>query len=263
MIYSYMTRLYKHLNSVNIFSKAAALAYTTLLSIVPLMVLSLAIFRAFPSFEVYMQGVQNFIVTHFLPTSVDTIQQHLSGFVAHAQDLSTIGLLALLFSAVLMIFSMESALNSIWQTTNRKQRIKVFLIYWAVLTLVPLCLGLVFSFSTYASSLPFVANNSHIFLKPIFVYASQLLVISVIFTLFYQVLPNCKVKFLSALRGGIVAAVLLELARVAFTSYISHFPSYKLVYGALSVIPIFLTWLYLSWLIILLGSVVSYVNFRK
>jgi membrane protein len=259
-VYGYVRAMVWQFVNDACFTRAAALAYTSLLAVVPLMTVSLALLSAFPVFQDGAQKIQNFVFSNFVAGSADIIQQHLQRFMEAARHLSPTGLFFLVVTAVMMIFNMESDFNAIWRVQRRRNGVSAFLIYWAVLTLVPISVGAGLAVSTNLAALPIVMEVGEMLrLKSLlFLYLPNLITWAS-FTILYLTLPNCPVKVRHALCGGFVAMVLFAWAKFGFSWYLVNFPSYELLYGALATIPIFLLWLYLTWIIILLGAIVSYV----
>ena len=239
-------------------NRAAALAFTTLLSLVPMFTISFTLLKALPVFQELTLKIQTFIINNFVAASAEMIQQHLQAFVEHTSKLSALGMVFFLFTAVLMIFNMEQAFNAIWRTKKQRSFLSGFLMYWAVLTLTPVLIGIGIAVSTYLASLPLISEAANMLgLKKILLVSTPYLATLTAFTVLYQAVPNCKVKFRSAFIGGIIATILFELAKQGFVLYITHFSVYRLLYGAMAAIPIFLVWIYFSWIIILFGAVVS------
>ena len=239
-------------------TRASALAFATLLSIVPLLTVSFSLLTAFPVFQVFALKIQNFVFDNFVPTSAAVLQQYLQDIVRQTSKLSAISMCFLIATAVLMVFNMEQAFNTIWHAKKQRGFLSAFLMYWAVLTLAPILIGIGLVISTYIISLPLISVAANLLgLKKLLFYTTPYLSTLVAFTLLYLAVPNRKVLFRYALAGGAVATLLFELAKEGFVFYITRFSIYKLVYGALATIPIFLVWIYLSWLIILFGAVVS------
>jgi membrane protein len=229
--------------------QAASLAYVSLLSIVPLMTVSLTILSIFPVFKGIGDQIQKFVFANFVASSAQTLQQYIQTFMHQTTKLSLPGMLFLLVTAVLMIFAMEQAFNRIWQVQKHRNIIQAFLMYWAVLTLTPILIGAGLVISSYLLSFPFIQIS---------LIALPYLLTFLAFMLLYIIVPNCKVKIRYAASGALIATILFESAKYGFTLYIAYFPTYKLIYGALAVIPIFLVWLYLSWLIVLFGVSISH-----
>jgi len=236
--------------------RAAALTYTSLLSLVPLMAVSFAIFAAFPVFHNISAQMQNFIFSHFVATSGEVIQQYLQKFVAQTRNLSAIGSFFLVITAVLMMFTMEQAFNAIWRVKSRRVNVSTFLIYWAVLTLTPILIGLSIVVSGYIIALPFISATT----RDMDVIAVLPFLLNLLFfTLIYVLIPNCYVPIRHGFIGALVATILFTLAKIGFVYYVTHFPTYILLYGALATIPFFLLWLYIMWVVILFGAIVSNV----
>lgn len=245
-------------------SRAAALAYTSLLALVPLMTVSLSILAAFPVFQDVATKIQDMVFANFVAGSADVVQAHIKQFAEAATHLSVTGLVFLVITAVMMIFNMELDFNAIWRVEKRRSGVSAFLIYWAVLTLLPIFIGVGFALSTYLGSLSFITGTAEALRikQPLLEYSPYLLTWAA-FTLLYTTLPNCRVLVRHALVGGLVATLLFELAKRGFAYYISHFPTYQLLYGALAAIPIFFVWIYLSWVVVLFGAVVAHVVGEK
>ncbi len=235
---------------------AAALSYTTLLSMVPLMAVTLSIFTAFPVFEKISQQTQDFVFQNFVPAAGAVVQQYLQEFTQKASDLTAVGILVLIITALMLMSSIDKTFNRIWRCGQRKRHIVAsFMVYWSTLTLGPVLLGVSIVITSYLVSLPLfsdaeVVNRS---LKTL-----PILLSSLAFALIYMLIPNRRVPFLYAIAGGILAAVLFEIIKRVFAFYVTQFPTYEAIYGALATIPILLIWIYLSWIITLLGAEFTY-----
>jgi len=238
---------------------ASALTFTSLLSIVPLMSLSFTVLSAFPVFGEFAMQIEDFLFKHFVAASGEVIHEYLQSFVQQASQLSVIGLTFLFVTAVLLLFTIEQALNKIWRVRAKRKGIAAFLLYWAVLTLSPILLGASMAVSSYVFSLPFIAGTAESIglSKTLVLTYAPFLLSAFGFTLLYVAIPNCFVSLWHGLVGGFFAAFLFEVAKYGFTFYITNFPTYELLYGALATIPIFFIWMYVSWIIILLGAEVA------
>ncbi len=236
-------------------SRAAELTFTTLLALVPLMMVGLLIFTAFPKFAILGDKAQDFIFAHFVPSTGQVIQSQLNSWVQKTIQLSWLGILSLLTTAIFVLFSIESAFNAIWRIKKSRHFIEGFFLYWGILTLAPLLLGacmLLFS-QAFAWSGQEIGLHS-VAAKKWIGSGIMFSVTALWFTLLYRLLPNRISPMKYCFVAGIVGALLFELARQAFAFYIDRFSIYTLVYGALASIPIFLLWLYLSWVIVLFGA---------
>lgn len=236
-------------------SRAAELSFTTLLSIVPMMMVGLVIFTAFPKFAILGEKAQDFIFAHFVPSTGQVIQSQLNLWVQKTIQLSWLGIISLLVTAIFVLFTIERAFNAIWRIKKSRHFIEGFFLYWAILTLGPVLLGSAMLFFSHAFAWSGQEMGWHSALAKKWLTSSIMYTITALwFTLLYRLLPNRVSPLKYCLIAGIIAALLFELARQGFTFYIEHFSIYTLVYGALAAIPIFLLWLYLSWTIVLWGA---------
>ncbi len=238
---------------------AAALSFTTLLSLVPLIAVVFSAFSAFPVFVDVSDTLRNFIFENFVPTTGESVQAHIQQFTDKAGKLTAIGTIVLVITALMLINTIESAMNDIWQVKESRKLLPKFMVYWAALTLGPLLLGASIAASAYLLSLPLFSDTELASgLKQQLLGLTPFLASTIACTLLYTLVPYTRVPVAKALAGALVAALLLELAKKGFAAYITAFPTYELIYGALATIPVFLVWLYLSWLIVLLGAEVAY-----
>jgi membrane protein len=238
--------------------KASALAFGTVISVVPFMVLSLGFLLAFPTFAEYLQNVHEFIFRHLVPSSANTIQKYVETFALNATKLSATNLVFFMLTAVWLIFSMETVFNSIWQVKKRRHGLAAFLMYWAILTLLPPLGALGVFISLYLYSLPLVSllvQFAAVFIPVILSFVGYLLL--------YIALPNCTVKLRHASIGAAVAACTFEISKALFKSYITYSSTDAVVYGVVGAIPVFLFWLYLFWIITLYGAVIAYLSGLK
>lgn len=243
------------------FTGAAALAYTTLLSVVPLMVVSLGLFSAFPDFKKYAHMFHEYIFDHLVPSSAKTMQHYIESFATHSAGLSAIGTTFAFVTSIMLIFSMESIFNTIFKVKKRRKGTIAFLIYWAILTAIPPLAGCAFAASIFVLSLPYISSlvETMVSFTPI-LYLIPVTILFLMLSILYKTLPNCSVKYRHAALGAAVAAPLFEIVKISFGVYIKHFSSYTVIYGAAAIIPIFLIWLYVLWLVIIIGAVITYVS---
>ncbi|VVD59390.1 ribonuclease BN [Pandoraea pneumonica] len=239
---------------------AGSLTFTSILSIVPLFAVTFALFTAFPIFKSFRDSLQGFLIEHLMPESVNAqIFGYLNQFAAKATSLTAFGLIGLLVTSVLTLMTVESAFNVIWRVPRPRPLAQRLLIYWSLLTLGPLLFGVSLSISSYiftqsmslVSTMPPAAASLLSLIPPALT--------SVAFMLMYLYMPNCKVDWRDALAGGVVAALALDLTKRGFGLYIRQFPTYTAVYGAFAAVPIFLLWIYLSWLVALVGATIASV----
>ena len=237
---------------------AASLTYTTLLSLVPLIVIALTVFSAFPVFIDLMIQLKVFLLTNMLPeVAGKIISVYMQQFSEKAARLTAAGIAALAVTALMLMLTIEHAFNAIWRVQTPRPLLQRFLTYWAVLTLGPLSIGASLSLTSYlvSYSLGFVSFIPA--LDVAVLKAVPVLIATGVFSLLYLAVPNRYVPLRHALVGGLVAGVGLEVMNKGFTAYILHFSSFTLVYGAFATLPVFLMWIYLSWLVVVVGAVVA------
>lgn len=239
-------------------SNAAQLTYTTLFAIVPMLTVLFAVLSGIPAMQSLSQEITNTIFSNFLPDTGIKVQTYLNDFARQASNLTAIGVLMLFVTSLLMLMNIERAFNTVWKVRQPRQNILSFLRYWAVLSLGPLLLGVAFTVSSYLMSLRLVSDANDLVLNVLpGLQVMPMIFTALAFTLLYVAVPNCKVPVKAAAQAGVFAAVLFELAKRLFGLFISNFSSYQLVYGAFAAFPIFLIWIYVSWMIVLLGVEVS------
>jgi membrane protein len=237
---------------------AGSLTYTTLLSLVPLFTVALAVATAFPVFDETIGALQLFLLENFLPDArgIDTIAEQITSFTQNAGRLTAIGLGFFIVTAVLLMMTIDVSLNRLFRVQRQRPPLQQVLMYWAVLTLGPVLIGGSLSMTSFA------VGASFGYLKLGYVADAVLRVLPFVFTcaaltLLYAVVPNRHVAPRDALIGGIVAGVAFEIAKRGFAIYLARFPTYTLIYGAFATIPIFLLWLYLSWVVVLAGATLT------
>lgn len=248
--------VWRTFNEQQCFNRAAALAYTTLLAFVPLLVVSFSMFMAFPQFNAITQQAKHVIISNFVASSAHVVQEYLNLFIEQARQLSMFGMLSLLATAIFLIMTVEQSFNAIWRIEKHRGGVAAFLLYWGAITLIPVLVGIGFVTTSFLLALPILQAP---IVQSVIGMLVTYLAAFVAFVLLYAALPNCKVPLRASLSGASVAAVLFEVAKQAFALYIVKFSDYQLIYGALALVPIFLIWLFISWVVILCGVVVSYV----
>lgn len=236
---------------------AGYLSYVSLMSLVPLMVVALSIATAFPIFADIHQSVEQFVYDNFVPTASGVVQDYLSSFVTNASKMSAVALSFLFFVALLLISAIDKTLNKIWQTTKKRRIITSFSMYWMILTLGPILVGGSIAITSYIVSLVSLGVEDSFGISSLFFRLLPLFSSMAAFVLLYMLVPNKAVPFKFAITGAFVAAVFFELAKKSFAIYLTAFPSYQAIYGALAVIPILFLWVYLSWIIVLAGALIT------
>lgn len=241
---------------------AAALSYTTLVSLVPLIAIVFAVLSAFPIFADERDQLLAQLFGKFVPEVGAEMDYWFRYFAGAAVKTTTLGILALAVTVVLMLATVEDQLHHIWHVRARRPWLQRILAYWAILTLGPLLLGTAFSLPSY---LDLMAQRHGLDAGALLaspgtkelVRFLPFLLEAFAFTLLYELIPNCAVRWREAFAGGVVTALLIDVLRVGFALYISYVSTYRAVYGAVAGIPIFLLWMYIVWATVLFGAVVA------
>ncbi len=240
----------------NGFSKAASLAYSSLLSLVPLTALCFGILGAFVQTSEHTAEVQRFLFQQFVPSSavVHDLLPYLQEFSENIRALNIVVISTLVITSLLLLNSIEYALNQVWQVYKTRSLTDRTAIFCAILILVPF-----FAVSGYYTSTkvaPLVAE-----IGPLNVLYQDLLPFLIDFMAFvalYYLVPKAPVKIGPASFGAGCASLMFGTAKFWFATYIIQFASYNTVYGSMALIPVFLFWLYISWTIVLFGAELSY-----
>lgn len=235
--------------------QAAALTYMTLFAIVPTMTVVFTMFSLFPAFDGLSTQLQDFLFRYLLPDSGLEVEAQLQEFTQQARSLTLAGVGMLVATAYLMIKNIESTFNRIWGVVDARRGLNNFLLYWAILSLGPLLLGVGVAISTYLLSLRFFnEGNDPTGLVPLLLGYFPWLMTTAAFTLLFAAVPNCKVPVKNALIGGLFTAIFFEVFKVLFGWVVSK-TSFTAVYGTFAMVPLFLLWIYILWVIVLSGAV--------
>jgi membrane protein len=235
---------------------AGGLTFTTVLAMVPVLTIAFALFTTFPMFNSFRASLEAYFVQSLMPKAIaNTILGYLTQFASKATRLSAIGAVALMITAVTMMSMIERVTNQIWRVRTARPLAQRIMVYWALVTLGPLLMGVSLSVSSHL----FIATNGVVHSVPVLGYIFYTLVsiglTTLACTLLYFAVPNRFVDWRDALWGGFLAAIAFEIAKRLFTIFVAKFSSYTMIYGALAAVPIFLLWVYVSWLITLVGAV--------
>jgi membrane protein len=236
------------------FETAGALSYTTLFGLVPLSMVVFGILSAFPVFDRWSTELIGFVFSNFVPSAAGIVEDKLREFADSARGLTVTGVLVLLASLLVTMWSIESTFNRIWRVPTTRPRLSRFLMYWSLLTLGTLLAVGSLALTSYVFALPGLSGVEDMGWTQRALTMLPILVELAIFTLAYWLIPHRTVPFRFALLGGAFATLMFEIAKHAFAAYLIGVPTYEKVYGTLAVAPIFLIWLYLSWVVLLLGA---------
>ncbi|MBD3648181.1 MAG: YihY family inner membrane protein [Pseudomonadales bacterium] len=231
-------------------STAAALTYQTMFAVVPTLTVAFAMFETFEAFGGVSGRLEEFIFNNIVPETVGLVQQYVREFSQQARNLSIPSLLLLAITAFLMLFTIERTFNEIWRVKEPRKGYQRFLVYWAILTLGPVCVGLGFAITTYILSLPLVSDVAD---SPEILQLVPFALSTLMFTLVYVAVPNCGVPLRHGFIGGLIVALGFELAKFLFGLIMSR-SNFQVIYGTFAAVPLFLLWVYISWTLVLLGA---------
>ncbi len=237
---------------------ASSLTFTTSIALVPFFTVALAIFTAFPMFSKLESALQGWLIQSLIPDNIARqVLGYLTQFSRQANKLGVAGLAVLLVTAIAMILTIDRTLNSIWRVRKTRSLTQRVLIYWAAITLGPLLLAASLALTSYVlSASRGLVGALPVSLRFLLDLVQFALVAGGVAALFRYV-PNTYVKWAHAWVGGIFVAAGIELAKKALTLYLGAVPTYSLVYGAFATLPILLVWIYVSWVIVLMGAVIA------
>lgn len=234
-------------------SKAASLSYTSITSAVPLLAVILSLFTAFPIFNDFKFYLDEFLSDSLFPATISVqVLSYLNTFADAASGLTVVGTIFLVVTSIMLMTTIEVALNQIFQVKKPRPILQRVLIYWAILSIGPFALAL----SLWASALVVqeTIGSGFSFLRSFLSFIIPVIFSGFLMSLLYFIVPNRRIKFRDAMIGGFFTAIIFEIMRLGFTLYLSYFPTYTLIYGAFAILPIFLIWVYISWLLVLLGA---------
>ncbi|MEQ9345013.1 MAG: YihY family inner membrane protein [Thalassospira sp.] len=238
--------------------RAAGLSYTTLLAMVPFLAVALTVLSAFPVFDQFKDQIMGVVLNNFLPETGEQVTEYLGDFLQNTGQMTAIGTIVLGLTAVMLLGAIEGAMNDVFRVTSPRKLLSRLVVFWTLLTVGPMLLGLSLSLASYIFAMRHMvggdALGEHIgqltFLAPFLLSAAA-------FSLLFMGMPNRSVEIIDGLAGGLVAAILFESLKKGFGFYVTSFPTYQTIYGAVAVVPIFLLWMYLTWIVILLGAQVA------
>ncbi|WP_251452212.1 YihY family inner membrane protein [Parasutterella muris] len=254
-LWTFGSFVFTRIDKASLKQVASSLTLTTLLSIVPALAVIMAAFSAFPLFAPYREAFENFMFSTLLPEQYSTqILGYIKQFASQAAGLTAFGIIGLAVSALLCISTIDAALNSTFEVRKLRSVWQRVLIYWALLSLGPIAIGVSLATSSYLTGMAMTGHLSSVasWLIPIF----QLLFQAVILAMFYKYVPNCKVQWKDALVGGLIIALVFTVFRWAFGIYVMK-GSYTTIYGAFAAIPVLLTWMYINWMFVLAGAAIT------
>lgn len=237
---------------------AGSLTFTTVLALVPIVTIAFAIFTIFPVFNTFRASLEAYFIQNLMPKTIaNNILGYLNQFAAKSKGLSAIGGVFLFATAAMTLSMIDRVFNQIWRVKETRPLPQRILVYWAIVTLGPLLIGMSFSITSFLFTATSGAVMQRSGLGAVVYTLVSVSLTTGAFTLLYIAIPNRAVDWRDAIWGGFLAGVAFEIAKRLFAVYITKFPTYTVIYGAVAAIPIFLIWIYLFWMITLSGALLA------
>jgi membrane protein len=245
------------LSGVGLARTAAALSYATVLNLVPLFTVAFVYVARYPLFQQWLDALERFLLRHLLPGSGSVVRAYLTQFTAKAAGLQGISIAFVVITAVLLVATIEHEINAIWGVREPRSWPRRVFVYALGVTVGPLLIGaavyaMTWVLETSVAQAPFVSPAVTFIATPLAVAVTTLG-----FSLLYALLPARPVPIRAAFWGGLFAALGFEVAKYGFRLYVTKWPTFEIIYGALAVVPLFLFWIYVSWYVILVGAAVT------
>jgi len=248
----------RRLNEEHLPQVAGSLTFTTVLALVPLLTIAFAIFTTFPLFNTLRASLEVYFAESLMPKAIaNTILGYLGQFAAKASRLSAVGAVALMITAIATMGTVDRVFNHIWRVKATRPFRQRIIVYWAIITLGPLLIGASISLTSHLFTATTGVVSGVPFIGAVFYTLVSVFLTTCAFAMLYVGVPNRYVDWRDAAWGGLAAAIAFEIAKRIFAAYVTKFPTYTLVYGAVAALPIFLVWVYLSWMITLAGAVIA------
>jgi membrane protein len=234
-----------------------ALTYSTLLAIIPLLVIAFAIFSAFPAFDAAREQLLGLVYSNLLPETGADLRKYIGQFTSNARDLTAVGVVALALSAILLLSTIEATLNRIWRVEEERPLLTRMLVFWALLTLGPLLLGASFTLSSdYLAWFDKLTGGTGDGPLPQWLRMPFAAIVQAVgFTAVFKLVPARPVRLMEAAIGGAIGGIGFELLKWGFQAFLTNTATYTTIYGAVSAVPIFLIWTYACWTVFILGAV--------
>jgi membrane protein len=254
----FLTRCVTRFREERCAQAAASLAFTTLLALVPLLTVALLLISQFDFFSGLGVALRNFLLANLLPEKAGkVIAAYALQFSQKSGRLTLLGMTMLVATALLLLLSIERVFGRIWRVRQPRPLLRRILVYFGVLLLGPVVLGACVAAATYLLTVSLGLANEPKWMTELSLKTLPVLLLAMLCALIYYTMPNRAVALRHAIVGGLVAALGFALLQRGFGFYVRAFPTYTLIYGAFATVPIFLVWLYLSWLVVLAGALTT------
>lgn len=235
---------------------ASSLTFTSLLAIVPIVTVALTIITAFPVFGEMTAALQEFILENMVPASADVVASYTQQFTQNAARLTAVGIGFLFVTSIMLLLTIERAFNDIWRVKRPRPVVQRVFVYWTLITVGPVLMGASLSLTSWLVGQAVGLVKGLPGAGVVLLSVVPVILTSIALAILYLAMPNRRIRVQDALVGGLFGGVAFELMKRGFALYVAQFPTYTLVYGAFATVPIFLLWIYVSWLVVIFGAVV-------
>ena len=260
LLANFVVLVYRRFKEERCFQLCGSLTFTTLLALVPLITIMLTVVTAFPVFNDIVATLRSFATINLVPeASSNLISIYMQQFSDNAARLTALGIVLLAVTSIMLMLTIDRAFNTIWRVKRPRPLIQRVLIYWSVLTIGPLLVGGSLSLTSWLVTQSMGLGKQAPELTIAVLKLVPLMLTSVAFGFLYRTVPNRQVTVLDAAVGGIIAAFAFEAMKIGFGHFVARIATYKLVYGTFASLPIFLMWIYLSWVVVVFASVITAV----
>jgi len=260
LLANFVVLVYRRFKEERCFQLCGSLTFTTLLALVPLITIMLTVVTAFPVFNDIVATLRSFVTINMVPeASSNLISIYMQQFSDNAARLTALGIVLLAVTSIMLMLTIDRAFNTIWRVKRPRPLIQRVLIYWSVLTIGPLLVGGSLSLTSWLVTQSMGLGKQAPELTIAVLKLVPLMLTSVAFGFLYRTVPNRQVTVLDAAVGGIIAAFAFEAMKIGFGHFVARIATYKLVYGTFASLPIFLMWIYLSWVVVVFASVITAV----
>ena len=250
-----VVRVVRRLLTERLAQTAAALSFATLLGLVPMIAVGVGLISYFPFANGMSIALEKFLLANLLPDKAGVvIAKYLGQFAHRAGRATMIGVAVLAVTALMQMLTIEHAFNEIWKVKATRPFLKRVVMHLIALLLGPIVFGGSLAFITYIAGVSFGFFDEVSLIRATFFRVLPFVFMTALFALLYWGVPNRSVSRWHAFAGGLFAALGFLAMQRLFGLYIANFPAYAVMYGAFAAVPIFLSWLYLSWTVILVGA---------
>ncbi|HEV8692973.1 MAG TPA: YihY family inner membrane protein [Lysobacter sp.] len=237
-----------------LFQAAGALSYTTVFALVPLSMVVFGVLSAFPVFGVWSDRLSDYVFANFVPSAARSVETYLKQFSANAGQLTAAGVVALVVSLLITLNGIETAFNRIWRVKAARPKVSRFLVYWTVFTLGALMAAASLAISAKFFAMSVFQTTAGGVLQEFLLRLAPMAIELVAIAAIYKVVPHRTIQWRHAIAGALLATTAFEVVKWGLGLYLASFGSYSKIYGTLAAVPIFLLWIYLSWVSVLLGA---------